>query len=191
MIGAITAGLFSTGAAAGGGTSYESIATVNVGSGGQSTISFTSIPSTYKHLQIRAIAKSNWSGNVVSYAMTLNGDSGANYSYHELYGSGTAAAAAGSASTSYMYAGVILGNSTASTWGAGVIDLLDYADTNKYKTSRVLTGADINGTGGYVELMSSSWRNTSAVNSITLSLISGYGTLFSQYSSFALYGIKG
>lgn len=170
--------------------SYESIQTVTVGSGGQASITFSSIPSTYKHLQIRAIAKSNWSGNVVSYAMTLNGDSGANYSYHELYGSGSAAAAAGSASTSYMYAGVILGNSTANTFATGVVDLLDYADTNKYKTSRVLTGADINGTGGYVELMSSSWRNTAAVSSITLSLISGYGTLFSQYSSFALYGIK-
>ena len=191
MIGAITAGLFSTGAAAGGGTSYESIATTTVGTGGQATISFTSIPSTYKHLQIRAIAKSNWSGNAVSYAMTLNGDSAANYSYHELYGSGSAASAGGSASTSYMYAGVILGNSTANAFGAGVIDILDYADTNKYKTSRTLTGADINGTGGYVELMSSSWRSTSAVSSITLSLISGYGTLFSQYSSFALYGIKG
>jgi len=169
---------------------YDSLATVTVPSGGVASITFAGIPTGYKHLQIRAIAKSNWSGNAVSYAMTLNGDSGANYSYHELYGSGSAAASAGSANTSYMYAGLILGSTTATTFGANVIDLLDYANTNKYKTSRVLAGADINGTGGYIELMSSSWRNTAAVTSITLSLISGYGTLFNQYSSFALYGVK-
>ena len=169
---------------------YDSLATVTVGSTAVSSITFAGIPSGYKHLQIRTLVKSNWSGNAVSYAMTLNGDSTANYSYHEFYGSGTSAAAAGSANTSYMYAGLILGSTTATTFGANVIDLLDYANVNKYKTSRVLAGADINGAGGYVELMSSSWRNTAAVTSITLSLISGYGTLFSEYSSFALYGIK-
>ena len=173
-------------------SSYESIATVTVGGGGQAAIDFTSIPSTYKHLQIRSIQKSNWnSGSVVSFSAQFNSDTAANYSWHELYGSGTAANSGGAQNANYILGGVLVGANTTSTFGASVIDILDYADTNKYKTCRILTGADINGTGGYVELMSGSWRNTSAINSITISNISGYGTLFNQYSSFALYGIRG
>ena len=77
-------------------------------------------------------------------------------------------------------------NSTANCFGVAVIDILDYANTNKYKTYRSLTGGDANGSG-QVLLRSSNWRSTSAVTSMTL--YPGVGN-FTQYSSFALYGIK-
>jgi hypothetical protein len=70
-----------------------------------------------------------------------------------------------------------------------VIDVLDYQNTNKYKTTRTLLGTDTNGgTNRGVEFSSGLWQSTSAVTQIDL--IAG-GTTFSQYSSFALYGIRG
>ena len=177
----------SGGAAAGG--DYESIATVTVGSGGSSSISFSSIPSTYQHLQIRVLSKSSLNqdyGNVV----TFNGDTGNNYvQFHQLYGSGTAAVAGvGSTSAANMEWLFMPGvNRGASTFGTYVIDVLDYANTNKNKTVRNLGGFDDNG-AGFLILRSHLWMSTAAVNSITLTTPSGN---FAQYSSFALYGIKG
>jgi predicted patatin/cPLA2 family phospholipase len=80
------------------------------------------------------------------------------------------------------------GGMTASTFGAGVIDILDYADTNKFKTTRTLNGVSSNASSAidYIFLVSGLWRSTSAITSITLT-----GNNFAQYSHFALYGIKG
>jgi hypothetical protein len=75
---------------------------------------------------------------------------------------------------------------TASTFGASVLDVLDASNTNKYKTVRALDGVDTNG-AGTIEFMSSLWMNTAAITAMTLTLNSGN---FSQYSHFALYGVK-
>ena len=69
-------------------------------------------------------------------------------------------------------------------FGTFIVDILDYANTNKYKTMRALDGFDANGSG-YAVLWSGNWRSTSAVSTITIT-----GGTFAQYSSFALYGIK-
>ena len=182
MIGAITAGLFGTGVPPVT-NSYESIATVTVGAGGVSTVTFSSIPSTYKHLQIRAM--NILSGNV-NTTMRFNGDTASNYSQHNVYGYGTGTAAEGAANQSSMDLGYAAGGSYPT---AMVIDILDYADTNKYKTTRHLFGNDTNSTSaGRVGLFSNSWRSTSAITTILIYPDSG---TISQYSSFALYGIKG
>jgi hypothetical protein len=174
-------------------TSYESISTVTITgatTGNQvNTIEFTSIPSTYKHLQIRGIYRDTWTaGGVGESYIEFNGDSSASYSYHYLWGTGSAAAAGGGGSVTNGWAGFgARGGSISNTFGGFVIDILDYANTNKYKTVRTLGGADLNGSGT-VALMSASWQKTNAVSSIKF-YANGYG--FAQYSSFALYGIKG
>jgi hypothetical protein len=189
MIGAITAGLFSTGVAAST-TSYESIATTTLGAN-QLTISFTSIPSTYKHLQIRLLARTDRAGNPASNVLlNFNSDTTANYSYHDLDGDGASTYSSGSASTSNIATQRISGNTAgANVFGAIVIDILDYQNTNKYKTVRYLGGYDNNG-GGEIYLGSGNWRSTSAITQIDLTSINGTAN-FKQYSSFALYGIKG
>jgi len=173
-------------------TSYESISTTTVGSGGTSTISFTSIPSTYKHLQIRGIARASAADssdhNIVA---ALNSDTTfTNYRTHVLDGDGgSAASGAAQVSGFYASAGLTLGNSsTASTFSATVFDILDYTDTNKNTTTRALNGFDRNG-AGFVRFASSLWMNTAAITRIDLSLRTGGN--FVEYSSFALYGIKG
>jgi len=182
MIGAITAGLFGTGVAAST-NSYESIATVTVGAGGSSSITFSSIPSTYKHLQIRAMEA--YSGTGFNPKVTFNSDTGANYSWHYVLGNGSAASASAAASQSFMY---INSNVAFPIPTVHIIDILDYSNTNKNKTMRTLDGFDTNGSGsgGYAVLWSGAWYNTAAINTITIA----NGT-FAQYSSFALYGIKG
>lgn len=170
--------------------SYESIATVTVGAGGQSSITFSSIPSTYKHLQIRGLGRVTGSTTDSNLSLTFNSDTSSNYSHHYIFGNGGGAAAGGGSSSSFEIAMRVPGaNSTSGVFGVGVIDILDYADTNKYKTARSLNGHDQNDVAtGYVFFTSGSWRNTAAVTSIVLTPQSGN---IAQYSSFALYGIKG
>jgi len=161
--------------------SYESIATVSVGAGGTSYAEFTSIPSTYSHLEIRGMMKNSADEGIL---MRFNSDTASNYSAHYLYGTGSSAGSGNGAPLSYTYAA---SGPTSQQPSAFVISILDYADTNKYKTTRVLSGTDINGTGGYIWLFSGNWRSTSAIS--TIRIYPNAGTL-QQYSHFALYGIK-
>jgi len=164
---------------------YDSIATTTV-STATASITFSSIPATYTHLQVRFIASMTASGPD-DLKIRFNGDTASNYTRHYLYGSGSTAGAGASASIAFGAIGVNTLPTTASTFGAGVVDILDYANTNKYKTLRALAGYDANGSG-YIALSSSLWQSSSAITSIELFPIS---STFPQYSSFALYGIKG
>jgi hypothetical protein len=187
MIGAITAGLFGTGAAAGGGASYDSIATSTPS--GTGTVTFSSIPSTYKHLQLRILARYSSSITSGNIRMQYNSDTSANYATHYLEGDGASTGAGAYSSITYNYmVNVIGGSSTANAFWTSVVDILDYQNTNKYKTTRWLQGYDANGSG-FVEFQSSLWQSTSAINSISFS--NGGGWVFAAGTSFALYGIKG
>ena len=170
-------------------TSFESIATVTVGSGGSASVEFTSIPSTYTHLQIRGIFKdASPADNYSTMTVQLNSDTGNNYSRHYLQGDGASVYAGGQATQNgynYSYA---TGNTATATniFSVNIYDILDYANTNKYKTIRHLGGWDFNGSG-FVTYGSFSWQSTNAVTSIK---ITG-GASFKQYTQVALYGIKG
>ena len=168
--------------------SYESIATVTVGVGGSASVSFSSIPSTYKHLQIRSILRSTAAAGPRALYLQINSDTGNNYSVHTLSGSGSAASAGAITSTNkiFIYDNPAA-NQTSSVFSGQIIDVLDYQNTNKYKTTRQLGGYDANGSG-FIFFGSGLWQSTSAVTSLSFTLEAGD---FAQYSSFALYGIKG
>lgn len=181
---------YGLGLPSGGGSSFESIATATPS--GVTSVTFSSIPSTYKHLQIRGIGRTNGGANS-SYLITatFNSDStAANYAYHYLRGNGTNAAAVGTTATGNAIIGLFPSSgSTASAFGATICDILDYANTSKYKTIRGFTGSDTNTASASfsVNLNSSLWLSTSAVTSLT---ITGEAA-FAAGSTFALYGIKG
>jgi hypothetical protein len=158
-------------------SSFESIATATVTSGGTTTIDFDSIPSTYTHLQIRYSATANAGSNLF---IKMNGDTGSNYRNHAL--------------TSYGYAldtgtdtNRMIGIVQPTYPGLGVVDLLDYKDTSKYKVVKFISGSDSNGGTRRNRIGSVLWKNTSAVTRLE---ITSDGTI-EQYSKFALYGIKG
>jgi len=168
-------------------TSFESIATVSVGSGGQSEIDFTSISSNYNHLQIRGIAKDS-NSTTQQLRMRFNGDTGSNYTLHHILGDGASASAGSGTNTTHIQMVYCVSLNSYTAFGGAVIDILDYKNTNKYKTVRALAGYDRNGSDSYISFNSGLWMNTNAITSIKLFLT---GANFSQYSHFALYGIKG
>jgi hypothetical protein len=169
--------------------SYESIATVTVGSGGSASVSFTSIVSTYQHLQIRYLARTARANQEDNIQLRFNSDSGNNYAAHVLYGDGATAGAFsdGSSITFNTRSVVAAASSTSGVFGVGVLDILDYSNTSKYKTVRSLNGYDNNG-AGQVRLSSGLWMNTAAITGVTI--VSAISANLSEYSSFALYGIK-
>jgi hypothetical protein len=166
--------------------SFESIATSTPS--GVSTITFSSIPSTYQHLQIRFFgigAANNYGRGFVRF----NGNTGANYSWHCLNGQGSAASASSGVSQTSMQ---LIGNNwglNTSTPVVAILDIHDYASTTKNKTVRSFNGHDGNSSlSGDINLYSGMWMNTSAISSITIFLDAGnYGSS----TSIGLYGIKG
>jgi hypothetical protein len=169
---------------------FSSIATATVGSGGSSTITFSSIPQIYTHLQLRMFAQSNYSfpgsdGTLVRF----NGDTTTTNRYHQLFGNGTSMTA--NSGTGNFTVGQRIGNSTVNGFfGAVIFDILDYTSTNKNKVTRSLGGVDWNGsTEGQIYYNSSIYLvSNTAISSMTIT--PGDGTLFTNNSHFALYGIK-
>jgi hypothetical protein len=167
---------------------YDALATVTVPSGGAASITFAGIPTGYKHLQIRGIARAA-SGGVNAIAIRLNGDTGANYAWHLLYGVGSGSAlstSAASTATALMSYQANPTNDGTGVFGPSVTDILDYSSTTKNKTIRNLSGRDGNGTGE-IGMWSALWNNQNAVNSVAL--VSS-GANFAEFSQFALYGVK-
>ena len=164
-------------------TNFISIQTATVDSGGASSITFNSIPNTYKHLQIRGISRAT--GASTDSNIQINSSTNAVYR-HQLYGDGSSVTASANANNAYII--MTAGSGAASNiFDASVIDFLDYTSTNKNKVVRVLSGRDLNGSG-LISFGSALWTiSSNAISDITLVPA---GTSFAQYSQFALYGIK-
>ena len=168
--------------------SYDSLSAITIPSGGVSTITFSNIPSTYTHLQLRMMVRTTASQSTDFPYARFNSDSGANYSWHTLTGNGSAASSGAATGDTYCILERCTGASaTANMFGAIIVDILDYANTNKYKVTRSLGGVDTNG-GGQVNLQSNMWLNTAAISSITIGSSTSVG--LAEFSSFALYGVK-
>lgn len=171
----------SGGAVAGG--DFESIATINV-STAVSSITFSSIPSTYQHLQVRWMCLNSAAQTDLKFQ--LNGDSSSVYAFHQLYGDGSSAGAGALTTQTRGFTG---SGGTTTAAGVGVLDVLDYTSTTKNKTARALSGVDANGSG--IVSMRSNLYFPSTIAAITSLTIAPDSGTFNQYSSFALYGIKG
>lgn len=157
------------------------------------SITFSSIPATYTHLQVRGLLRntrtSDRSGSPI---MQFNSDTGSNYYYHRIYGDGNAAGTdtSGGTSTAITSIGMATDLNTAGIFGVAIWDILDYTNTNKNKIVKVLAGMDNNRTTdvGSVGITSGAWNSTSAITSIT---ILPNVNNWSVGSTFYLYGIKG
>ena len=168
-------------------SSFESIATAT-GTGSSNTITFSSIPSTFSHLQVRILGRSDTASVTQTAVLTLNNDTGANYANHVLIGDGATASASGGASSSNVPRIYSVGASAAaSIMSVGIIDIHDYASTTKNKTVRIWTGDDRNGSGR-TALSSGLWQSTTAVNRLDIITAAGNWT---TATTIALYGIKG
>jgi hypothetical protein len=174
--------------------SYESIQTVTVGAGGASSVTFTGIPSTYTHLQLRMSARGAKASSGDDIYLQFNGDtssSGNYYGYHQLYGNGSSVSSNVSGAT---YPGIIpayltAANNISNNFGASVLDILDYSSTNKNKVIKSLSGWDDNGSG-YILFRSGMWQPSTPAGITSMTLFYNSGGSFAQYTSIALYGVK-
>jgi hypothetical protein len=159
--------------------SFESIASTSPT--GSSSVTFSSIPSTYQHLQLRIFANDGGGNNI---KLQINGDTGTNYTRHRLSGDGTTAAASGVITQDFI--SIADNNAVSNSYlTAAITDIHDYKSTTKNKTVRTFSGYDGNGTG-YVALYSGLYLSTSAITSLTVSMNSTWST----GSVISLYGIK-
>lgn len=164
-------------------TDYELIETYVLGSS-QANVTFSSLgsySSTYKHLQVRMTSKATGSATIFG---TFNGDTGANYVSHRLFGNGSTVTSDAHTSRNNFFGGNNEDGTITSSFSAGVLDILDAFSTTKNKTTRSFSGVAT----PFVMLQSGAWLSTSSITSITLapnlnSFLTG--------SRFSLYGIKG
>jgi len=165
-------------------SNFFKIATVTPTSG--TSVTFSSIPNTYKSLQVRFSFLTALNGYQV--LTSFNGDSSSDYAAHWIYAYGSVTAGAGTTQSSMQSFGFVAGTSTTYPT-TGIIDVIDYASTSKYKTVRTFNGMNNNGSAGSTELVLASglWQSTAAITSLT---IATGGTAFATGSTFTLYGIS-
>ena len=165
-------------------SSYESIASAT-GTGSSGTITFSSIPATYASLQIRVLGRSTTANSVTTFTVQYDGNAMTNF--HWLRGNGSAVSAGNTNVPVYVPADT----ATANIMGVGIIDILDYSNTTRNKTSRSFGGWNGNNdftTNERLQLASFFRDNTSAITSISLVLTAGNWT---TNTVVALYGVKG
>jgi hypothetical protein len=166
------------------GGDYELIATV-FATGESNIISFTSIPQTYKHLQIRYVARGTNAAQ--SSLIYLLRNSSGNPRTHRLLGNGSSVSS--DSPTAAVYASRMpAASATSGSHGGGIIDILDYSSGSKFSTIRTLGGFHA-ASALEIGLYSGFWvDSTSAINSF--SLVNSDGN-FTNTSRFSLYGIRG
>lgn len=160
---------------------FTKIASVTVGSGGASSIDFTSIPSTYTDLVVKVSSRLSSTDTPVS--VRFNGST-SNFSWRRIYGSGSAVSSQSGTDTYWFYTDT--SSQTASTFGSGEIYIPNYAGSN-YKSASSESLTENNATLGEMFMVAALWSSTAAINQITLVPYAGN---FVQYSTATLYGIK-
>lgn len=164
---------------------YTLIASNTVGSGGVSSVTFSSIPQTYTDLKLVISARGSRSAVYNVMKIKFNGVD-TNQTAKVIEGSG---ASVGSYSDTIITV-IMSGNSaTSNTFGNGEVYIPNYTSSN-YKSVSSDSVAETNAATEYMDLVAGLWSSTAAITSITIdpSVPSAFTIL--EYSTFYLYGIK-
>jgi len=164
---------------------YTLLEKVVVGATSVASINFANIPQSYTDLQLVCSTRLTASG-IEAIDMTFNNNTGANYSWRYIQGSGTSTTAAQSANANaFTEAMVTNGNtSTANTFSNSALYIPNYTSSSS-KTFSLDTVEEENAVAAFMRLEAGLWAQNSAITSIQI-----YGsTNFAQYSTFYLYGI--
>jgi hypothetical protein len=142
--------------------------------------------SDYKHLQLRAIARTDAATSSTAAKLNFNSDTGANYAQHRIGAAGSSVFSSAAASQNNGTPFSIVGTDISDAWGVGIMDILDFSSAYKNTTVRTLGGY----AGGLslVDFRSDLYISTSAITQLQLTAQSGS---FIAGSRFSLYGSKG
>jgi hypothetical protein len=190
-------GFFATAGAGGAPTAAYELIETTVLSGNTASVSFSSIPQTFRHLQIRITARTSTSlseNSARRIATRFNGISSSSYSSHELFGNGNNVFSQAATNQTYLWAGYTIGDTaTTGIFATSVLDILDYTSSSKNKTTRTLAGihGTINANNNNINLQSGAFLNTAAITEIQLLAEGALTHGFQSGSRFSLYGIRG
>lgn len=175
-------------ASAGGNIPAMELISTTVLTTAQTSVTISSIPSDYKHLQIRMLTRSDFGAASDALNVQVNGDTTASYSRHFLEGNGSTVGSFVDTSATKAWLGrTVADGNTANVYTSWVVDILDYGNASKNTTIRSFSGNAV-GTINYSTLASALWFKTPAVTSLTfLNNVGGY----KAGSRFSIYGIKG
>ena len=158
-----------------------------------SSVTFSSIPQTYEHLQLRYTLTLAAESNTYQRLWLGDGsaDTGTTYSYHVMYGHDTTVGVfKGTGEANGIFLGQAPGNPDRAWTGPTIVDILDYVNTNKNTTVQILNwdGGDSTSTADYSTFASGLWDDTSAVDTILIN--NRYANNFLRGSEFTLYGLN-
>jgi hypothetical protein len=182
-------GIFSAAGAGGFPDAYELIQTQIVSGSSTASVTFSNLGdyfSTYKHLQLRVVARDTATGFSDSFMkLTFNGAT-TNLTSHYLSGNGsTVSSAFENTGSAINFGSISAANATANIFGAAIVDILDPFSTTKNTTTRCFDGLVASFT--YSNIRSGLWNNTAAVTSINVA--TGRAN-FVAGSRLSLYGVK-
>jgi len=174
-------------------SAYYQIATILSPSG--SGYTFSNIPQTYDHLELRIFGKDGRNPLYSSCNVQINGDTAGNYNMVAPQVDSRVGAPYGGESFSAGFGAFVYwpGASSSTYWGSGSIKIFEYTNTNKNKTM-IFNGGYVgygDGTSeqGMVTSGMGNWRSTAAVTSLVLT--TNGGSSFAAGTRLSLYGIKG
>tara|TARA_R110001606_G_scaffold102687_1_gene225142 strand:+ start:398 stop:910 length:513 start_codon:yes stop_codon:yes gene_type:complete len=162
------------------------IQTVTVGAGGAASIEFAGIDQTGVDLALLLSTRQDaFAHNQI--IMRFNSDSGSNYSFVELTGSGSSASSDSASTTSARIKAASPGPSeTANTFGSSNVLISNYTSSSaKSISSDSVT--ENNATAAYQSMTANTWTGTTAITTITLT---GDGANFVEHSTASLFKIK-
>ena len=167
-------------------SAFESIATAT-STGSSTSLTFSSIPSTYRHLHIRGLAFGS-GANVLQ--TRFNGVTTSSYWRHGYYAQSTSNDIARSNAAETAIGLHAASKGVNATYPMTVlIDIFDYAQTGKRKSLISTQGSDLNNAGdSYLNITTGMWTGTAAITEILFRLDNGGA--FPNGSTFSLYGIK-
>jgi hypothetical protein len=158
------------------------------------SVTFSSIPATYEHLQIRASVKMSRTASTadslrLTFISAAGTDTGNNYSYHWMMGDSTTPSASGLASTRLDLQQFIAQGSSvpAAEYATTIVDILDYRNGSKNTTVSYLCGFG-GSASPRITFGSGVWDDVAAVTGIILD--QEVGPNFMRGSEFTLYGLN-
>ena len=177
------------GASGGGAPADFEVISSSILSATASSVSFSSIPQTYKHLRVVIVGRTTSAVASENISFFWN-DQGTSIANHRMSGNGSTLTSASNAGASAGNSFVMPGASaTANVFGVAVADLLDYTSANKTKVLRTAYGTSA-ASGSWVGLSSmSSWSGNSATNLVQIYPVSAGS--WAVGTRITLYGIKG
>lgn len=170
---------------------WSTIEDVNV-TVAQATIDFQNIPSSFKHLRIIALMRTDRVAITDGLDLRFNADADANYDWvwGDIRHNAVLGTNDGIADTTAELGFFPAASAPANVFGPLEIMIPHYADTVPYKGVNLI-GGHLNAQvtlNIFMNLAHAVWRDTSAINRVTLLPV--FGTNFVAGCRFTLYGIR-